>query len=228
MAKTIKGRPTGGVKNLRLKREGYRIVATWGVPGALTKDGEYRATKIRIIWKVFTTGADPQIIVDTTNMKVTSNTLSLTKFTVGNNEYTRPSFYPVTKLRLPSVRCSVYVGNAKGWSREVASESYTFERPRAPKISGFSVNNEGGVSVTVTTDPGADKYERWWTSYSLVAIDRRTGRQLKKDVGHTRLTEFTLSADAGDYQALGTSYVEFLVEARSHGYRGASDKVTRA
>ena len=230
MAKTIKYAPKGGAKFLVVKREsGYKMTATWKMPEALTKDTEYRATKIQVIWVLGTTsGKRLKRVISTTDMSMETHSIFISHFDTGTKLYTRDDFYPVSKDGLRYVGVYVRVGNDKGWSSTMPSASYTYERPLPPRIGSFSVSNDGTVSVSGTIPDGTGKYERYDTIYTWTAKNSKTGAVIVKRTGTVRGTSFTLSVDVPGFQSLGTAYVECTCALQARGFRGTSEKVTKS
>lgn len=229
MAVAITQKPGGGVWSLAVARDGYKMAATWKVPDALTSEkSKGRADRMRIMWSIGVNGADPQRVTDTTNMATSANNLWLTSFDIGSRHYSRESFYPITKVNVWYVTCQVRAGNAKGWSSAVPSVTYHFAKPRKPSIGAYAVDADTGIiSTTITTNAGADKYERWDTEYYWRVRNTTTGQWLKNVHTSSRSTSISLSVNVAGLQSLGAGHVECVCKARARGYAGPSEWVER-
>lgn len=203
------------------------MTATWKVPEALTKETEYRATKMQVIWVLGTTSGRLKRVVTTTDMGTTSHSIWINNFDTGTKTYTRDDFYPVKKNLLSYVGVYVRVGNEKGWSSTMPNTSYNFEKPLPPVIGSFSVDANGKVSVSGTVPAGAGKYERYDIIYSWTAKNSSTGEVIAKRTGTVRGTSFSLSVDVPGYQALGTSCVECVCTVQARGFKGVSVEVKK-
>lgn len=229
MPTTITKAPTGGVSSLCVKRgDAYRMEATWKVPQSLTKDSDHRTTELQIAWLLGIAGSDPKRIQVNSNESATANTANLNSFDAGKKSYTRASFFPLTGTRLYYATCKVRACNAKGMSPLIPAATFTFEKPRKPKVASYSVDSERGViSTTVTTDAGTDKYERYDTEYYWRVRNTTTGTWLRDVHDFTRSTSLALSVNVSALQSLGSGYIECICKARSRGFAGVSEWVER-
>lgn len=162
-------------------------------------------------------------------VNTTETAINLNNITIGDKQYTRDSFYPVTSRTLTSVTCAVYPQNEKG-KGPVAKESRAFKTPRAPSIPMPVFNDETGqLTFTITTDPGDDYYERYDTRYKMTAINTRVSkREVVVYDTDDRRTSFPVSYDARDYMQLTyDQYIKVTVEAWARGFRGDSEHTIR-
>lgn len=229
MPTTITKKPTGGVSSLHVKRgSGYRVEAGWKVPKSLTNDSDHRTTELGITWSLGIAGTDPKLQVVNHNESATSAYVNLNNFNAGKKTYTRASFYPQTKTRLSYVTCKVRAKNSEGLSPLVPSATLDFEKPRKPKVEAYAVDAERGViSTAITTNAGADRYERYDTEYYWRVRNTKTGTWLKNVHTTTQSTSLALSVNVSALQSLGTGYIECICKARARGLAGASDWVER-
>ncbi len=238
MAVNITGRPMLGVSSLsapiRVKNT-RKMQASWKVSGWLTNENNNRrATNLQITWtldiKQRTAKKDPKVVTKNASVRVKTSIINLDSFKIGKKTYTRNDFYPVSKLMLQAVTVMVAPKNAKGVGGKAAAKATRkFKVPAAPAISDPTFNtNTGSVSATITTDPGLTYAERYDTKYEVSVYDSRTGETILTSDDASRSTEFSLSYDVQDYQALGyDDYVKVTFEAKARGYAGDSKTVTR-
>ena len=242
-------KPTVGVTGIKLVREakGSRVMkGTWNTPKAMVdaKRGD-RATGLYLTWILDTSGSDVIDKESTKNENLKTDSENLSNFNIGNGtsgrRYTRESFYPYTGLKLYSVRLDVTPYNAKGRGSKgkkdksgklvgntVASATYAFGTPRAPKVAFSSFNEETGVvTFKVDTDPGEDRYERIFTEYQMIVTDtskatNKTWTQASN--AKVTSTSFDLTYNVANWQSLTSDqYVKVEVKARARGFAGDSD-----
>ena len=159
----------------------------------------------------------------------TQSLLYLTNFKVGNTTYNRASFYPLTKRVVTSVSCTIWTWNEKGYGPKIVA-SRNLQTPRKPSISVPTFNAENGhLSFTISTDAGADYYERYDTRYKMTVVNTRVSNKATViyDTSSTS-TEFTTAYDATDYMQMSyDDYIKVTVEAWARGLRGDSGHVSR-
>ena len=228
MKTDIVGPPEVGVNKLALKRNGYKMEATWAVPSKLTdKQNGRRATALQITWQLIKAGKDPIKAYIDKKESDTAESINLNNVKFGSTKYTRESFYPFSgKPKLSSVSVMVQPRNTLGFV-DWDSVQYVFEKPRKPSIGSFSFNTETGVvSVTITTNAGTDKYERYDTKYKMTVTDTRTGKTRTDYDSHSTSTSSSLTFNVSDYQQFTYSqYAKITVEAYARGFKGDSDTV---
>ena len=214
---------------MSLKRgEAYWMDAKWSVPAWLTKASRTdRATDLQIDWTLGIYGPDPRVIKTFADETATSSSVYLGNFNTGRKSYTRADFYPVTTTKLFYVTCMVRAKNEKGLSSKAPYITANFEPPRKPSIGAYSVASDGTITVTITTDAGADLKERYDTEYYWTVLNSKTGAYLKQEHGTNRGTSFNLSVDAWSYQWLVDGYIECVCRARARGYAGDSEWAER-
>ena len=225
-------KPTGAVASLAIKRGtggAHTAVASWKVPSELVKaSSATQATKLIVAFSLGIAGKDPTDSDTINKTTVKTRTANLNSFDAGKKTYTRSSFYPLTSKKLAYVTVKVRAANKYGSSDKVASATLKFKKPRKPAIAAMELNTSTGVvSTTITTNAGADLYERYDTEYYWT-VTKSDGTVLH-DV-HTSSTNTTinLSYDATGYQSLPyDSYIRFRCRARARGYAGASAWVER-
>lgn len=157
-----------------------------------------------------------------------SHSLNLASFKSASGKgWNRQDFYPCTKYVLSAVSFEVYPYNhQKGVNNNaVKTATRQFTKPRKPTFGAFSINEQGKiVSTVMKTDPGKDYAERYDTEYSITAYDSRVKKNIYSRTATTSSTEFTLSYDASESQALKVGeYIKVTFKARARGYAGASD-----
>lgn len=220
-----------GVSNLKLARSSYSMNATWGVPKKLTaKDYGGRATSLYVSWWLGVAGTDPKKAYKDKKETDTAESINLNNVYFGSKRYTRSSFYPLTGTKLDYVTVQVEAQNKKGKSQP-QKVTYNFKTPRAPVIGAFTFNEETGVvSVTITTDAGADAQERYDTWYKMSVRNTRTGgKWVTAHNSHSTSTSITLTYNVSDYQQLSYSqYVQFSVEAWARGFKGDSTHTSKS
>ena len=206
-------------------RSGTKMNAAWNIPADLisNKKGD-RATGYNIYWNLGIPDNDPSKVLQIANAGTKTSQVDLNNFWVGKTKYNRNSFYPNTKNKLSYVSVKVAPKNEKGEGGKPTTATRKFEIPRAPKISGFTFNNETGViSVTITTDPGNDYKERYDTKFKMTVTDTRQNKTWAQSDNKTTNTSITLSYNIRNYQELTwDDYVKVTVEAYARGYAGAS------
>lgn len=224
-------KPDTAVSNLKLKRDSdYTMKGTWGVPKKLTdKENGRRATDLKITWWLGIAGTDPKKAYTDKKETDTEETINLDNVKFGNKTYTRSSFYPFAgKSKLDYVSIQVQPSNNKG-AGVPAKVQTNFLIPREPSIGAFSFNTETGlVSVTITTNAGADLYERYDTRYKMTIRNTRTGRRWTQTDSSSTSTSITLTYNVSDYQQFSyDQYAEITVETWARGFKGDSKHVSK-
>lgn len=206
------------------RQSGNRIMkATWKTPSSWTneKNGD-RAEGLKFKWWFGGSGLN-SVEYDKNTESLTSATINLNSLKIGNTTYTRNSFYPITKRKLTSVTFQVRPVNSKG-KGSPAKTTRNFLPPRAPVISTPEYDaNTGTVSATITTNEGADHYERLNTRYRITVLNTRISKKpyvYKDEV--TSDTSKTVAFDAADYQQLDpdNDYIMVKFEAWARGFAG--------
>ena len=199
--------------------------ATWKTPAAMidTKKGD-RATALDIHWYLGIAGKDPDKVVKTTNEKATESTINLSNLKIGKKTYTRNEFYPFTgKPKLNYVTIKVVSRNGKG-AGVSAKATRNFNFPRSPVISDFTFDSENGqLSCTITTDAGADYYERYDTRYTMTAYYSATDSTTTVYDSNSTNTSISLEFDDASYASRPYGeFVKVTVRAWARGYKGDS------
>ena len=202
--------------------------ATWSVPGALTdKKSGARAESLKIKWWLGITG-EPSAEYETANEARTDYSINLNNVTIGGKSYTRSSFYPLSGTKMTYVTVQVKPHNSKG-SGPKAVATRKFYAPRVPSISTPTFDTETGkVIATITTDAGADHYERYDTRYRVTVTNTRTGgKTYNASDSSSTSTSFNAEFNASDYQQLSyNEYIKVVVTAWARGYAGDSSVAT--
>ena len=224
---TYLGKPKTKVTNLSTPtRNGTTYTAQWKVPDKLLKKTNcYRATRLAVDWYLGIAGNDPKKHFSYVDERTTSSGINIGGVWIQNVYYSRSSFYPFeNKPYLGYVACYVAGENPKGIGAKVNS-CYTFKPPRKPTISNPVINAQTGeVSVTVTTDAGADAQERYDTRYIVKVENTKTGETYEAQNSQSTSTSFTLSFDPSDYQSLSyDEYIRVTFTAWARGYAGDSN-----
>ena len=224
-------KPDTAVSNLKLKRDSaYTMKGTWGVPKKLTdKENGGRATDLKITWWLGVAGTDPKKAYTDKKETDTEETINLNNVKFGNKTYKRTEFYPLAgKSKLDYVSIQVQPSNKKG-AGAPAKVQTSFKIPREPSIGAFSFDTETGlVSVTITTNAGADLYERYDTRYKMTIRNTRTGKYWTQTNSSSISTSITLTYNVSDYQQFSyDQYAEITVETWARGFKGDSKHVTK-
>lgn len=193
-----------------------KMKSTWGIPSDMTnaKMGN-RATYLYAVWRL-SNGAQVSVAPGVGD---TESTVDLDWY--GN--YRRTSFYPFTGTRLTYVSVSVRAMNGIGGG-PVASQTRYFGAPRQPSIGDWAFDPETGIlSNTITTDAGADAYERYDTRYKVTVTNTRTGQTWNHVDASSTSTSIPISFDASDYQQLNyDQYIRVSIDTWARGYAGDS------
>ena len=210
-------------------RNAYIYKTKWTIPGKFAKaTNGRRATRLVVDWYLGIKGKDPRMRKDYADETATEKQCNLNNFTAQDKTYTRASFYPATDLKLTYLTCKVAGENAKGIGK-YASSTLEFKKPRNPVISNPVINaSTGEVSVTITTDAGADARERYDTRYIVTYEDTHTGETKQHLNSYTTNTSKALAYDPSDYQELEyDEYIRVTFEAWARGFAGDSDHVKK-
>lgn len=213
-----------GVSGMKVSRSGNVIKCEWSLPSAATKSGSKRkATGLRESVSV----RDGKQKLSATSRVVGTGAKSVSVNINDFGNYTRRSFYPLTQRHITSVKFSVVPVNRAGNGTRTVSKTYTFEKPRKPKIGKTTIDPQTGtISCTITTDAGTDSHERYDTEAVRTVVNTRTGKTTNTNITHTS-TSKTDRFDATDYQQLSyDQYIAYKVKARARGVRGASEWAT--
>lgn len=232
------GAPTRGSGN-------HKMTAKWNVPASMNKStSESRATGLYLKW-VLNVGGKKKTLKKEASISARSSTINLNDITIGGTQYTRNSFYPLTKKMLRSVTVSVQGTNSKGKGKAV-TQTRTFKKPRTPVVEQITFNTSNGrCGTTITTNAGADYNERYDTYYrvTVVTADGQTinpqtgvtityGQSIINDAppqGARTNTEFTIEYDVSGYQTLTEDqFIKVTIEAWARGYAGKSGTTTRS
>lgn len=247
MATSITGKPNKKVTNLTTPTRGNgnrTMTSSWKVPASMTKaDSKTRATNLVITWK-FNIGGKIRKLTKTYGTNKTSSSVNLDSFSIGNTTYTRSSFYPNTENKLASTTIAVQGKNSKG-KGESATQTRKFYTPRKPVVEFITFDpTTGRCGTRITTDAGADNYERYDTYYR-VTVTKANGEtvvpaqnagvivtvdQTKTYKGEDAKTstDFTVEYDASGYQSLtDDQHIKVEISAWSRGYAGDSLPVTQ-
>lgn len=229
-------KPTSAVTNLVTKRDGVKYTATWKVPAnATSTDRGDRFTEIYVYWRIDdltkATAKDP---LETVILKSPSSTTEAAYLSNFAGRVTRNSFYPLTSSKVGSIVCTVKGHNPKGFSTaKAAAYSYAFRVPRAPVVSWSYAEETGRATVTVTTDPGIDNYERYDTMiYIEVLKPGESKPTVIRDWRAETKTEWSATYDTSTYGAIGAGEkMTFTCKAYARGLAGdnpAKDKAVTA
>lgn len=210
--------------------------AEWKAPKVSKTDGK-RAQGLEIDWFLGMAGTAPKCVKKTSDETLTSHQINLNNLKIGKTTYNRSSFYPENKddpnkkKVLNYVTVQVKTRNTKGncGSKLIAKATRNFKTPRAPSLSAFTFNeNNGEVSITITTDAGTDYQERYDTRYKMTVYRSKTGKTVTPYNTKSTSTSITLTYDCSDYQQLEKEdYIMIYVEAHARGYAGPSKIVSK-
>ena len=204
------GKPT-------LKRDhDYVFKAEWKVPKAATaakrkykdkngkskeKANEYRFTSLYEKFRIDEAGVkakkDPTDLDKVKKETDTEDSVNLNDFTTTKGKhYTRSSFYPHGK-KVKAVVFGVAGHNSAGTGGYATAE-YKFELPRAPEIKWEYLTEPGRCKVTVTTNAGEDKHERYDTVIKVAVKDGNGRERTLRDWASTTSTSWTATYDTSD------------------------------
>ena len=204
-----------------------KTTVAWVLLNALVSSSKNnRATSLEIQWFLGIAGTDPKFVKTDKNERHTSHSINLDGVTASGRWYTRASFYPFGPV-LSYVTTKVIPKNGKGKGPAAAGTRY-FGAPRKPSIGNLEFNTENGkVSVVITTDPGADHYERYDTKYWITVKNTRTNTVTTPVDSQSTSTEFPTDYDVADYQQLDpdNEYVAVTFGAYARGFAGNSETV---
>ncbi len=208
--------------------DGRKMEGKWTTPKTmLSKYQCSRAEELYVKWTLDVKGKDLVDIDKKGNLDHTSDSINLNSFTATKTgtTYTRASFYPVTDLWLRKVTLTVTAHNSKG-NGKPASAVYEFDKPRVPTLSATSIDANGVVSCTVTTDAGTDKREVYRTRYQVDVYDSSGAKKWVPVQDSYQListsTTKTLTREVTNWQVAG-KYVLVRFRAQAQGFAGDSD-----
>lgn len=227
----IIGKPKLSVAGLsKPARNGSTYTCKWRIPGDFAKaTNGRRATRLVVDWLLGIPGKDPKWHKTYEDEKATEKSVNIFGISYQGKTYTRNQFYPFDgKPKLSYLTCRVSGWNAKGTGKS-AESTYEYRTPRQPEISEPAINaSTGEVSVTVTTDAGADNRERYDTRYIVTVENTRTGQTWQHSNGSSTATSIPLSYDPSDYQQLAyDQYIRITFEAWARGFAGDSNHVRK-
>lgn len=230
MATKIKKKPNTAVSKLGAPTIGENnrtMTATWTVPPAMTKSSSSaRATNLVVTWTIGNS-IKPLKLTNTYGTGVTTASLNLNSFRLGQWTISRNTFYPVTNRKLTSVSISVAGKNVKGKGSTV-TQTRKFWAPLPPTIDEISFNTSTGICSTTVTAVNGNGYQERKDIFYRVTVQTRTGQVITSSEGASASDSFTLTYDASDYQSLEyNQFIRVTVEAWARGYAGDSKKATR-
>lgn len=147
----------------------------------------------------------------------------------------RSKYYPKTSTRLLEVWAEASgenkISKKKNSHSWAVSDGYIFDNPRVPVFSGMSLNMETGtLSATVTSDPGKDDRERYWTK-TWITRERSDGKKStpkkKPSEGSTKTTN-SLSYDELEWNTWPSGsnkfdrWIKVIFHAQDSGFAGDS------
>ena len=231
------------VVNLVIQRgsesDGYPTMsATWGMSGkGLTGDWGYDGYYDEI-WTFHASKNMSGTIVQQTGSGSAKGDTVWTRG--GNNfhtsascQYYRNKYHPVTSGRyLNDVTLEVLHASTKNRKKAV----YTFKPPRKPSISAAEYDSTNHrITFTITTNEGADRYERYDTYYRVTRQDSSniSGSSYHKEKNTTNWTSTTDTSKTVTYDYSGADsltagqWVRITVYAYARGLAGNSATVSK-
>lgn len=231
MATEIKKKPTKTLKSLSTPARGangsYVMSADFNLGDALVSTkSETRASHMRYGWRIVTSGTSLSI-TDAQTIKAANKKFTKTINLNSVLGKTRSSFYPYTGLKVYSVSIWAQPYNKYG-DGAIVMKTRQFKAPAKPKIGAFTVTDENGiVSVTITSGDGDGYAERAYTRYKVVISDTYTGKTWTHSDGKFTGNSYTASYNVSDYQQLAYGdYVQITVTAWNQGFVGDSAQVS--
>lgn len=246
------------VNNVTVTREGYNMRAKWVVPAEMIDRDNERCAEYVDIKMIFNQeGKKAAQLVEAKkgkekgvgNPNPGSLDISYTKADIfwirgqGTGDevvknFDRERFYPKTSRKCTNVNVGVWGGNKKGNGIKVWS-MYKFGLPRKPKVTwSYSA---GTATLTVKTDPGEDKYERYDTRIKIdfcrpgsnkwIAFFPKTDSRY--GVFETTSTEYTTTLDLSTYideliqYENGGKSLKVRCRAYARGMRGNNPQVDK-
>ena len=241
------------VSNIVLERDGYNMKASWTVPDEMIdKDNERCAKWVDSRFEFWIPGKKASQHVEAKNKKgkgvgnPNPGVLDIS-FTDADffwvrgqgtgdrvtKNFDRNRYYPKTSRKCEKVKVFAWGGNQKGNGVRLGT-TYFFGLPRKPKVS-WSFDNETKIAtVTVKTDPGEDKYERYDTRIHIDFLAPGAKKyqpfstnKTYKETFSTTSTEFTLSRDMSAFMGNLTNDkpIKLRCVAYARGMRGDNPKV---
>ena len=242
--------PKHECQKVKIERtEAWKFKATWAVPKAAlankrkTRDAKGKSKEVANEYKF--TSLIERFIVDKAGKKDTSrvdiikkasdtaDSINLNDFTDDKGKkLTRSSFYPAAKK--PKVSALVFnvAGMNSAGHGKFASAKYKFELPRAPKIKWEYLTEPGRCKVTVTTNAGEDKHERYDTVIKVAVKDGNGKEHTLRRWASTTSTSWTATYDTSNSRypvnfASGQT-LDFRCWAYARGFKGDNPKKKRA
>lgn len=234
----IKKAPDRAVDSLKVARRTNAVACfdcTWKNPDWAISDKNERRYESTYCWMTIdevgvTSKKDPWEVQIRNNLKSTSAVLNMNDFTThSKKKLNRKSFYPFkSKPKVSSVRVKLQGANSIGFGPAVTN-TYKFELPRAPKISWSYNKTNGRATVTVETNAGRDKYDRYDTMIAVTVLKPNGKTTTIRKWAATTSTKWTATYDTGNYGTLsaGKKFV-FTCKAYSRGLRGDNPSKAKA
>lgn len=236
----LKKKPTTTVKSITAPKRGssgsYQFSSEVNLGDSLVStNNEARATNLAFGWTLTIDTWDEATRLKTPSFTEGSQSISSSskKFTKSRNivtmgTNTRNSFYPFTPLKVTGVTFWAQPYNKFGYGKKV-SKTREIKKPKKPSIGSFSVTqNNGRVSVTITSDAGQDYHERARTRYQVIINNTRTKATWTNTDSSFTGTSQTVTYDPPDYQQLSAAqYIAVKVVAWNQGFAGDSEKVEK-
>lgn len=211
-----------GLKTPKRRTGGSRwLDATWTTPKSLTnKKCGWRAEGLYETWMLDISGSnDPTSTYNQRSESDTGSSINLSNF----KGLTRSSFYPNPgKPYLYGATVEIRPYNRKGRG-PIALAAYRFAKPRKPSVGRTSIDENGIVSCTITTNAGEDEQERYDTRIQVDVYDSSEAKpqwRNRQDYS-TTATSHTATIQVPNWQVAG-KYVLVRFRACARGYAGDS------
>lgn len=235
--------PSPGPKNLTIKRDsdndGNSMTCSWGNPADALWDSNHKWDGVDETWKF---NASKNMSSTVTEQRgsghPTGDNIWVRDKGIHESStvyYNRSKYHPLTSGRyLNSVLADIFPYNGSGQTH--AKITYTFKKPRAPKITSAELDEQTGiVTFEIETDEGKDAYERYDTTYCIVRQDSSNRNNSwgteKVAVAWASSTEkeSSVSINISDAQSISTGqWVKVTCKAYARGLAGDSSTVTKS
>lgn len=216
-------KPTRKVSMTSITRKDYVWTAKWKIDSKDKKQFKQQQVQWKLKHGNSTESDKDKIKNDTKN----SDTQTFSEFTSG---WKRETFYPAgNKGKVSFISCRVRGKNDDGYGPWCDWKKYALEVPLKPDVKWAYNTENHRATVTISTDAGKGKKERYDTQYCVTVTDVDGRKAVALNWRTNRGTSFTDSVDLTSYEAAlqpGKS-IAVTCEARARGLAGDSETVTR-
>lgn len=234
--------PSPGPKNLTIKRgsdnNGNSMTCSWGNPADALWESSHMWNGVDETWR-FNASKDMSstVVQQRGSGHPTGDIIWVRDKGIHESStvyYNRSKYHPLTSGRyLNSVLADIYPFNGSGQTH--AKITYTFRKPRAPKITSCELDEQTGiVTFEMETDEGGDACERYDTMYCIArqdSSDRNNAWKTEKVAvawASSTADENSASIDISDAQAISPGqWARVTCKAYARGLAGDSATSTK-